>query len=334
MSKRIVKSPSNEGLDLLTSTTSSLILSNASGFNQIGGGPVKITDSTPSTSTSTGAFVVTGGMGIGGTLSTNSLSANTFELTPQAADPIAPTVGMMQYADGTVRTEGLWQYKTTGWSIAGQAGLTGIQGSTGVGIQGVTGIMGIDGVTGIQGVTGIMGINGISGVTGIQGSTGVVGLGVSSGLILIWRNDDTLACGEETSYGQLAYTFTAADSQKLYTTIKLPNGYTSGKITLKGKIYSPTGSGNILIQAVSTLINSASTNLSDTSKQRTSLNATQAIAAANKEYLISWDITDTNGQISSSVVANDTIIVYLTRGTDTNTDLAYVMPSTMEVIVG
>ena len=373
--------------------------------------------------------------------STENFSVPAFNLTPQSADPVDSVIGTLQYADGTVRSEGLWEYKSTGWAqaggstgtaglqgvtgIIGSTGIQGIQGTTGIlgiqgvtgiigstgiqGIQGTTGILGINGVTGIQGVTGIIGstgiqgiqgvtgiigstgiqgvtgiigstgiqgiqgvtgiigstgIQGIQGVTGIQGSNGSVGAqgstgvqgiqgtggsagsqgntgiqGVTgirgSGMTLMWRNDDTLSCGEVTSFGQLAYTFTAGDTQNLYASMKVPASWAGGtQINLKLKVYSPTGSGTVLLQSVATLINSSSSSLADTTNQHNSNNTSQNITVANKEYLITLDITDSSGHIGTpAVVANDTIIIYVTRGSDTNTDLAYVMPSTMEIIV-
>jgi hypothetical protein len=40
-------------------------------------------------------------------------------LEPQSADPIAPSQGQLQYSDGTVREEGLWQFDGTNWVRVG-----------------------------------------------------------------------------------------------------------------------------------------------------------------------------------------------------------------------
>lgn len=42
-------------------------------------------------------------------------TVNDLTFTPQAADPGSPTEGMVFYANGTSRTEGLWIYFTGGW---------------------------------------------------------------------------------------------------------------------------------------------------------------------------------------------------------------------------
>ena len=48
MSKRIVKSPSNEGLDLLLdSSGNKLTLTRSGVFNQLDNGAIKVTDTTP-----------------------------------------------------------------------------------------------------------------------------------------------------------------------------------------------------------------------------------------------------------------------------------------------
>jgi hypothetical protein len=164
------------------------------------------------------------------------------------------------------------------------------------------------------------------------GSGGAGGGGSS----LIWRNDDTFAAEEATSYGQLSYVFNNNYDQNIYTIVKVPNTYTAGKqITIKGKIYCPTaGAATILLSMQSTLIRSGTDALSSTTNQRTTTGTAVAINTANLEYVVSWDITDSSAQINGvSISANDTIIVRLYRTTDTNTDNAYFMPGTSELII-
>ena len=160
------------------------------------------------------------------------------------------------------------------------------------------------------------------------------GGGAGSGLI--WRNDDTPSWGEVTSFGALAYTaepFDSTNYQKLTTAFRVPSDYAAGtQIKLKLKIYSPTGSGNILIQSVATLIRQGTDDLSSTTNQRTSTNSTQTISNSNREYAIELDLTDASGQINSVAVSpGDTILITLRRGSDTNTDDCYFMPSSCEI---
>lgn len=43
----------------------------------------------------------------------------TSTLRPQSADPSNPTEGMLQYSDGTARSEGVWVYTNSAWSLVG-----------------------------------------------------------------------------------------------------------------------------------------------------------------------------------------------------------------------
>ena len=161
----------------------------------------------------------------------------------------------------------------------------------------------------------------------------VGGGGAGGGIQLIWRNDGAVL--ESTRYNQLAYDFEAGTAQRVYTSFKVPSGYTTGKqITLKLKIASPTGSGNGLIKALATLIQYGVHDLASTAKQRTTTNSTQAIAAANTEYEIVLDISDGSAQIGGTAMsAGDTVLIEVYRDTDTNTDVVYFFPSVAEVYV-
>ena len=43
-------------------------------------------------------------------------------LVPQSSDPVSPVEGQLQFADGTVRASGLWQYKSLQWQAIGGGG--------------------------------------------------------------------------------------------------------------------------------------------------------------------------------------------------------------------
>lgn len=164
-------------------------------------------------------------------------------------------------------------------------------------------------------------------------------MGGGGGFQLVWRNDDDVevAAGEETKFGQLAYAFTAADTQKINAAFKVPNGYASGaqiKLKIKPFVSVTDGADTALISSISTLIRNGTDILSSTTNQRTSTNTAASMIVADKEYLVDLDLTDTDGKINGvSVSANDTILIALTRGTDTNPDLVYLIPSTMEVSI-
>lgn len=161
------------------------------------------------------------------------------------------------------------------------------------------------------------------------------GGGAGGGISMVWRNDAELAAIESTRFNQFCYEFSPSDTQNIYTSIKVPTGYTAGKqIVLKLKIASPTGSDNVLFTAVSTLIRNGVDALSSVTNQRTSTNTAQAIAAVDFEYEIILDITSAIAQINAVAISPmDTILIQLTRGIDTNADIAYFIPSTAEIYI-
>jgi hypothetical protein len=160
-------------------------------------------------------------------------------------------------------------------------------------------------------------------------------IGSGGGVSLVWHNNNEYAALEDTYFGQFTYVFTPGETQKPGTLLKVPNSYTPGsQIKLRIKIFSPTGSGDILIRSVATLIRSTIDPLSSTTNQRTSTNAAQAIGTANLEYVVDLDLTDSTGNINGvAVSANDSILISLSRLSDANTDVALFQPSTSEVLI-
>ncbi|MGV8130683.1 MAG: hypothetical protein ACP5N7_01110 [Candidatus Pacearchaeota archaeon] len=159
--------------------------------------------------------------------------------------------------------------------------------------------------------------------------------GAGGGVQIIWRNDSELAAYESTRFNQLAYEFNAGETNKVYGSIRVPTGYTAGKqISLKIKVASPTASGNVLLKAYAYLINSSSANYGDTSLNRTTTNTAQAISVADFGYAQTLDISTAGGQIAATAIApGDEILFYIFRDTDTNADVAYFYPSSVEVYI-
>ena len=56
-----------------------------------------------------------------------SPNVNRLRLNPRSSDPVSPTEGDLQYADGSVREEGLWVYKNGAWVRAGSSEDSGIK---------------------------------------------------------------------------------------------------------------------------------------------------------------------------------------------------------------
>lgn len=131
-----------------------------------------------------------------------------------------------------------------------------------------------------------------------------------------------------------AHIFYAADTQYLYTMIKVPASYSAGgPIKLLAKWVSNDTSGNVLFTTVATLIRSTDT-YSSTTNQRTSTNSAVTVSGATQDIpqAIEFDLTSSIGEINSVAVSpGDLIKVRLTRGSDTATSGAYFYTDATEV---
>lgn len=132
-----------------------------------------------------------------------------------------------------------------------------------------------------------------------------------------------------------SHTFSSGDSQSIYTVVKVPVSYKTGKpISLRLLIYSPDASGTYLIQSVSTLIRTGTDAFSSTTNQRTSTNTalTASGGTQNIAQQIILDITSTIGQINGvNVNAGHYIIIKIQRGTDTAVSDVRVLSHAAEV---
>lgn len=119
------------------------------------------------------------------------------------------------------------------------------------------------------------------------------------------------------------YSFETGLEQSLYAHIKVPASYVAGvQIFLRMLLYSGDSSGDGLMQTVATLIRTGTDAVSSTTNQRTSTNSAVTFAAGtvNEPQAVSFDLTDSSGQINSvAVSAGDSIFVQMKRGTDTAT---------------
>jgi hypothetical protein len=123
-------------------------------------------------------------------------------------------------------------------------------------------------------------------------------------------------------YGSLVYSWSAGAAQTLYANVTVPATYITGnKITMKVKFYSSGyTSGTDLMTTTATLVRSGTDSMSSTTNQRTSTNTAVTPSGSLVPYSVTFDLTDTTGKINSvAVSAGDTIVVALTRGTDTDT---------------
>lgn len=146
--------------------------------------------------------------------------------------------------------------------------------------------------------------------------------GGSGGGSLKWNEGANAPLLELEYFNQVAKYETGL-SQKLYTLIRVPDSYSAGRqIKLKLAAYSPDNTGTILLQTVATLIRKATDAMSSTTNQRTSTNSAITLSAGtvDEPQEISFDLTDTSGQVNGVAVGKgDLLVVELSRGTDTAT---------------
>jgi len=136
-------------------------------------GALVLTNGTLSTSTTTGALVVAGGLGVSGAAYlANLYTDNIFRAdgTPYGAMGATGAQGIT----GATGPQGATGAGATGFT--GSTGSTGPQGATGFGVPGLAGATGQMGATGIQGLPGATGAQGIPGTAAAIGATGASGL--------------------------------------------------------------------------------------------------------------------------------------------------------------
>lgn len=165
---------------------------------------------------------------------------------------------------------------------------------------------------------------------------GDIGGSGGGGVNLNWVQD-TPGPILEVDSGTLILTarFVAAITQSLVTGFRVPDNYQAGKpIKLKLPFYSNDTTGNVLMQTVATLIRNSTDVVTTTTNQRTSTNSAVTLGAGtqNETQTVTFDLTDTSGQINSVAVAvGDFIKIQLKRGTDTAVSDANVWPDAYSV---
>lgn len=138
---------------------------------------------------------------------------------------------------------------------------------------------------------------------------------------------------EALEFDQKVFKFASGDDQKLFTSIKIPSGYSPGsQISLKGLIYSPSAADDILLQSVATLLRTGVDAADSTDNQRTSTNAALTNTLANMVQEMILDLTDENGEINSvAVQPGDVIDIALQRGSDSDAADIRFRPDSIEV---
>lgn len=169
------------------------------------------------------------------------------------------------------------------------------------------------------------------GVTTRTLATGSAGSGS-----LVWVPDDAGAAPIKTIENQQGvWLFSPAQTQKLFTVIKVPSGYSSGDpISLLISAYSSAVSSSFLLQSLATLIRNGTDGFNSTTNQRTSTNSAQSNGSpAQILRQITLDLTSTTGTINSvAVSAGDLIKVQLARGSDADIQDVRFIESSGEVL--
>jgi hypothetical protein len=149
-----------------------------------------------------------------------------------------------------------------------------------------------------------------------------------------WRNIGLPAPNETIEYNRFIYKFMFnSGGQTLGVSFRVPSSYTVGNpISLDLDIYSPSTSGtNLLLMDLFYFASGSAAN--SPTATRTSTNTVVTLSApANKITKITLDVTDSLGKISgNSVQPNEEIVIYLYRGTDSDTADIRMIPDAAQV---
>lgn len=138
---------------------------------------------------------------------------------------------------------------------------------------------------------------------------------------------------EDEDNNQKIYKYEAGLTQDLVMFYKVPKNYVAGtQIQLLIGVYSPSTSGTVQMDAVSTLIRKDTDSIDSTTLQHTKNGNSLTNTTANQMRQVTIDITDSSGQIASTAVSGgDLIKVQLRRGTDTDTAEVAFVPNYTEV---
>jgi hypothetical protein len=170
----------------------------------------------------------------------------------------------------------------------------------------------------------------LAGVTSnIQDQLDAAGGGGGGGGSVVWVSEEGSAPTQEFLFSNKVWSFADGLSQNLYTTIKVPSGYTAGDpIEMKINFFHQAASATQLLLAEATLVKPSEA-FDSTTNQRTTTNTAQT--AADKIIAAgTLDLTSSIGEINAvAVAAGDLIKVRLYRGTDTSTaDVSFIESST------
>lgn len=172
-----------------------------------------------------------------------------------------------------------------------------------------------------------------------NGAWGSLGGGGGGGGGANWMPAAGIGAFESYEYDEKVWLFQSGGGQKLILWVKIPEGYNTGtQIKSKLGFYSPAITNNFKIRVTATLVRAGQDAINSTTNQNV-INTSDITNAttANKLQVLSFDLTNTVGQINSvGVSKNDLIKLELTRvtptGTDDTSDIRFI-PSSTEVLL-
>ncbi len=150
-----------------------------------------------------------------------------------------------------------------------------------------------------------------------------------------WFNDSEYAALEDSIQGVKRYGFDTTSGHLIRASFTVPRSFVPGnQLNMQLKIHSPTGSGTILMTSRATLLRDGLDSLTDTTNRHVSTNTAVTMTAVDREIRTTLDLSAANGTINSVAVNPfDTILLELYRGSGTNTDKSYIIPSNTGVLL-
>lgn len=128
--------------------------------------------------------------------------------------------------------------------------------------------------------------------------------------------------------------FAAGQTQTIQASFKVPKSYIAGQQLFARALFYSAGTGTTaLLQTTTTLVKVGQV-FTTTTNQRTSTNSAITLGTSNFVTEVTFDLTDSSGQINSTAVAaNDLIMVSLKRGADATTNDLVFLQDSAEVYV-
>lgn len=163
-----------------------------------------------------------------------------------------------------------------------------------------------------------------------------IGSGGGGGGGANWRAASTGGPIEDYTLDEKSFLFSQGLGQSVILFFKVPASFSAGKqIKMNLGHYSPSASNNFKFQATSTLVRQGTDAITSIANQRVSTNGDHLNTLASEYVQITYDLTDSVGQINGvSVNASDLIKITLARvtpaGAEDAADVAFV-PSLTEV---